>query len=135
MYLCLDYGDRYIGVAGTDTDGTLPHRLGVIDQKLEDWQPKTRDMIRNNQTKKILVGLPIGLSGQETDQTRKTKDFVDQLRRSFGNEVEIATVDETLTSVEARRRLETEAGRPEDEHAEAARIMLEEYLAGQRKQP
>ena len=43
-------------------------------------------------------------------------------------EIEIEGVDETLTSVEARENLKLDGQGMKEEHAEAARIMLADYL-------
>ncbi len=135
MYLCLDYGDRYIGVAATDTDGTLPHRLDTIDQRSTDPLAAIIALIDQLHCQKILVGVPVSLAGNETEQTKKTMAFITKLKAVLGGKVDIVLVDETLTSHEARRIIELEGAKLTDEHAEAARIMLAEYLArGKRAQ-
>ncbi len=133
MFLCLDYGDRYIGMAATDTDGRLPHRFGTIDQQKEKALDKIEDIIKKAPVRHILVGVPISLVGNVTDQTRKTLAFIDLLKSRLGNQVKIETIDETLTSIEAQKLIRLEGGNPEDEHAEAARIMLADYIAGHPK--
>jgi RNase H-fold protein (predicted Holliday junction resolvase) len=54
-----------------------------------------------------------------------------RLQESVGLAVAIESVDETLTSVEAARQIRFEGGSQEDEHMEAARLMLESYLRHQ----
>lgn len=130
MILCLDYGDRYIGMAATDQDGRIPYRYGTIDQKNQSVMPEISAIIAREQIKKILVGVPMGLEGNETEQTHKSLAFIDSLRAALGEEMDIESVDETLTSVEAQRMIRYEGGKPEDEHAEAARLMLQDYLRG-----
>ncbi|MEX1111844.1 MAG: Holliday junction resolvase RuvX [Candidatus Andersenbacteria bacterium] len=128
MYLALDYGDRYIGVAATDHEGKIPYRYGMIDQKQESALPRIQEIIQREQTQQVLVGVPISLEGNETEQTHKTLKFIERLREVVDPEVEIEGVDETLTSVEAQSMLRHEGGKAEDEHAEAARLILADYL-------
>jgi putative holliday junction resolvase len=130
MFLCLDYGDRYIGLAATDPEGKIPYRYGVIDQKQQDVWEALKATIHKERIQTILVGVPVSLKGHDTEQTKKVRSFISTLRSVVGDEAEIVEVDETLTSVEARRILQHEGGAQEDEHAEAARLMLQEYIKG-----
>jgi putative Holliday junction resolvase len=76
----------------------------------------------------IVVGLPRGLDGRETPQTTAVRRFVDDRLDRLG--VEIAFQDEAGTSsvAEARLRESGRAYRPEQIDAEAAAIILQDYL-------
>lgn len=128
MLLCLDYGDRYIGIAATDTEGRIPYRYGTIDQKMQNALHEIQQIVEKERIVRVLVGVPLSLEGNETQQTHKTLAFVEALRAEVGPMAEIETIDETLTSVEAARLLQYEGGKKEDEHAEAARLMLQDHL-------
>lgn len=128
MYLALDYGDRYIGVAATDIDGKIPYRHSAIDQKHQDALLHIKEIVLKEQAVKVLVGVPVNLEGEETEQTHKTLEFIEELREVLGESVDVEGVDETLTSIEAQRVLKHEGGDQKDEHAEAARLMLSDYL-------
>lgn len=131
MFLCLDYGSRYIGVAATDYEGRIPYRYGVIDQKETPAVAALKEIVEKERIVKILLGVPISLEGKETQQTHDTLAFMEQLQQALGEEIEIEPVDETLTSVEAQLNIKAEGGQASDEHAEAARLMLVDYLAKQ----
>jgi len=126
IIMCLDYGDRYIGIALTDPDGRIALRHGMIDQKDEEALEKVPEIVAAEGVEKILVGVPLGLGGDETPQTHKTLAFMDGLRGVV--KVDVDGVDEVFTSKEARRLLRAEGGRLDEEHSEAARLMLEHYL-------
>jgi len=128
MILCLDYGSRYIGVAITDDDNRFALRHSVIDQKIQPALPALLALAESQPLSLILVGLPVSLSGNPSQQTKDTAEFIKQLRVALPQEIKIKTVDETLTSFEAERRLKLEGGNTNDAHSEAARIMLEEYI-------
>jgi putative Holliday junction resolvase len=126
--LCLDYGERYVGVAITDADDRVALRHSVIDQHKQDALAVVRGLVTHERITKILVGVPIGLSGQETDQTLVSRGFIEKVRDAVGSVTMVEETDETLTSVEAARTIALEGGKKEDEHMEAARLMLAEYL-------
>ena len=131
MILAIDYGDRWIGLAAGDPPGTPVHRYGVIDQKNQNALDGILQIISKEGVKRILVGVPISLQGNETEQTHKTLAFIDELRDAIGPEIDIETVDETLPSVEAQKMLEHEGADTSQVHAEAARLILEDYLRQQ----
>ncbi len=127
MILCLDYGERYIGMAAAHLPDIPPHRLGTIDQKAQSALGQIQEIVAREGVQKILVGVPLNLDGNPTQQTHRTLTFIATLRTAV--DVAVAEVDETLTSAEAGRWLRHEGGKKEDEHAEAARLMLADYLA------
>lgn len=128
MIIALDHGDRFIGIAGGDPPDIPAHRLGVIDQAKEDAIKHIQELVAQESVAKVLVGVPIGFGGEETEQTHKALAFMEKLRNSLGMEVEVEGVDETLTSAEAGRIVSAEGGSGTSEHAEAARLMLTDYL-------
>lgn len=100
--LAFDFGLRRIGVAvGQSTtrtassvktvgNGTEPD-WAVLDRLLRDWQPQL-----------LLVGLPLGPDGDETDMSKAARRFGGALAARYGLEVEYA--DERLTSRAAESR-------------------------------
>ena len=128
MIIGLDYGDRYVGVALTDPDGEFTYRFKTIDQKKDDVMEEIGIVIEEESVKKIVVGMPKGLRDNETEQTKKTRDFVARLNDEWGDIVTIVEQTEIFSSAEARRIIQEENGRPEEEHAEAARLVLESYI-------
>ena len=128
MILALDYGERYVGVAITDPAGRLALRHSVIDQKQQNLMGLVRDIIHKENIDKILVGVPVSLEGEETEQTYISLAFIERLQEELGEGIEVISADETLTSIEAEQRLMREGIKKEEAHAEAARIILEDYL-------
>jgi putative holliday junction resolvase len=89
--------------------------LGITAQGLETLQRrnKRQDMaalekiIRNNEIREIVVGLPLRMSGAEGTQSEKMQVFAEDLSKRFRLPVHLW--DERLTSAEANRLLrETE---------------------------
>jgi putative Holliday junction resolvase len=126
--LALDYGSARCGVAVSDPTGTLATPLPVVER------PATRrgmgailGLVRRYGVKTVVVGLPLGLSGDDTDQTRETRAFADDLRGRLGGRVEVVLHDERFTTRMAER-----FGGEGDEDSRAAAHLLEGWLAGQR---
>lgn len=132
--LALDIGDRYIGMATTDhVDETLAYRYGTIDRKTQDAFASLQDAIQRESIDTFILGVPYHVEdGSETAQTRKTLEFITVLTEKFGSDISYVKVDETLTSLAAKENLKGEQGNMKEEHAEAARVMLDEYLANTR---
>ena len=127
MILALDYGTRYIGLAISDPDERLALRHSVIDQKQQPAMATLKQIVDQERITTIIVGVPISLSGNESQQTHITRKFVAKLKEEFPT-LAIKEVDETLTSWSADEQIRHEGGKKEDAHMEAARIILETYL-------
>jgi len=128
MIIALDYGERYVGVAVTDPDERLALRHSVIDQKQGDILGLVKDIVVAEGASKVIVGVPVSLEGNETEQTYVSLAFIERLQEALSEGVEVISADETLTSVEAERRLAEQGVAKDESHAEAARIILEDYL-------
>ena len=121
--VALDYGSARCGVAVSDPTGTLVTPLepllqpgtrkgfGRLIARIEELQPAT-----------VLVGLPLSLSGGDTDQTRETRAFVQRLSDRLNVPIEV--YDERFTTKLARR-----TGGVMAEDSRAAAVLLEEWLS------
>lgn len=128
--IALDIGGRYIGIATVDHSGRIPYRYATIDRKKEDAIVALKKVCEQEAITHIVAGVPFHVEdGSETDQTRKTREFISQLKTALPDILEYIEIDETLTSQEAKRLLQIEGAAASEEHAEAARILLSEYLA------
>ena len=100
----LDFGERRIGVASGDTDSSLAVPVGAIDRTALDADiGAIIAMAEERGVGMLVVGLPLSMSGKPGPQAERTEAFVVALRERTSLEVE--TIDERLTSVEAERRI------------------------------
>lgn len=120
--LALDYGTARIGCAISDPTGTLATPIAAIEP------PEVGEVARvaeEREAERIVVGLPVSLSGADSGQTELTRAFADDLGRATAIPVE--TWDERFTTrMAAQTRRETGAGSAED--SIAAAHLLESYL-------
>lgn len=124
-FLALDVGDRRVGLALADSQVKIAMPFGYLERSDEIIQ-QIIEIILDHKVDTIVVGYPRNQSGEPTKQTEAVEAFVSELA-DIDVEAEIAYQDESLTSVEAERRL----GRVSDKgliDAEAASIILQDYL-------
>ena len=122
--LALDYGTARIGCAISDPSGTLATPLPVI----EPSEPRSvAELVVKHEVERVVVGLPIHLSGEEGSQAALARTFTDELQVLL--DVPVDTYDERLTSrmADASRRAGSKAARD----SLAATHLLEAYLTSQ----
>jgi putative holliday junction resolvase len=127
--LSLDVGERRIGVALANMAARLPAPLTVIDRlKFPEAITEIERLIRENNISTVIVGLPRGLDGQETEQTVKVRKFAANLSKAISQPVVLQ--DEAGTSLAAEELL-NRRGKPYqkgDIDAEAAVLILQDWL-------
>lgn len=133
----LDVGDKIIGIAVSDplcitAQGvTTLERIGIRKDA-----GKVMDMIREYDCDGVVIGLPLSMSGEESSQTGKVREFKTMLEnkmRSTGmKNVEICWQDERLTTVQAERvMIEADVSRKKRKEVidkQAATIILQAFL-------
>ena len=120
--LALDYGRARTGVAVSDPTGMLARPLTVIERVDSDGgMARLEALVADEEVERIVVGMPLTLRGDQGEQARATKRFVDTLRAVTA--VPVETLDERFTTDLAQRG---SAAAPED--ARAAAHLLTTYL-------
>jgi putative Holliday junction resolvase len=123
--LALDHGTVRIGCALSDPSGTLATPLPVIEP------PEARavaELVDAHEVERVVVGLPVHLSGEEGSQAGLARSFAHELEAMLP--VPVETYDERLTSrmADASRRGGATAARD----SLAAAHLLETYLESRR---
>ncbi len=108
-YISLDIGDVRIGVARSDIMGLVATPLEVIDRRKVKSVKRIAEILNENNTKSLVVGIPKSLDGTEKRQAEKVREYLEKLRKNIEG-LEIFEVDERLTTVSADRML-TEGGK------------------------
>src|SRR3954452_14553110 len=121
--LALDFGEARCGAAVSDPTGTVVTPLSAIER------PDTRrglgriaGIVREREAGRVVVGLPLSLSGDEGAQARRTREWAEQLAERL--DVPVVLHDERLTTRQAER-----TGGSADADSRAAAHLLEAYLA------
>lgn len=131
--LGLDIGGKRIGVAISDEMGSIASPLTMIDAH-GNVTRELDQLIRQYGIARVVVGLPIGLSGREGPQAQEVRSVADALAESLG--IDFVYSDERLSSAVAEQALISQGTRREKrkQHidAMAAAVILQGYLDQQR---
>ena len=103
-YIELDVGDVRIGVAKSDIMGILATPLEVIDRRKVKAVKRIEEILTQENTKSLVIGIPKSLDGTEKRQAEKVREFIEKLNKNIEG-LEIFEVDERLTTVSADRLL------------------------------
>ena len=123
--LALDVGDRRVGVALADSQIKIAVPYGYLERSDRIIQQITELML-DHDIDTLVIGYPRNQSGEATKQTESVEQFAEELAE-IEIDADLVFQDESLSSVEAERRL----GRVKDKgeiDAEAASIILQDYL-------
>jgi putative holliday junction resolvase len=121
--LALDYGSARCGCAVSDPTGVLATPLDpVLRPGTRAGLQRLRALVSELGAARVVVGLPVSLSGHDSAQTVETRTFADELQRVLTVPVEL--YDERLTTALAARM-----GGTSSEDSRAAAHMLETWLA------
>jgi len=124
--LALDYGAARCGCALSDPTGTLATPLDVVERPATKAGIRAlRELVTAREVERVVVGLPLSLSGADSDQTREARGFADRLRSALGPGVPIDLYDERFTTAIAQRS----GAQATAEDSRAAAVLLEDWLA------
>lgn len=130
--LALDYGRRRIGLAVSDELGLTAQPLPALqrENRRADFA-RLREIVREKSIVRIIVGLPLHLSGRRGEMAEETSSFARRLEKQLG--VPVEQLDERLTSWEAEQfAKESQRVQTTDLDSLSAAVLLREYLEAKR---
>ena len=123
--LGLDHGSARCGCAISDPTGTLATPIEpVLRPETKAGIKQLRELVALREVDRVIVGLPLSLSGADSDQTREARAFADKLRSALGPKVPVELFDERFTTTIAA----SSEGR-ESEDSRAAAVLLDDWMA------
>ena len=133
--LGLDVGEKRIGVAKADSGTRIAVPVGYINVDGTEWE-QISHIANLNDTKLFVLGLPRSNDGNETAQSLYVRNFAKTLTEKIPS-AKIRFQDESLTSVEAEKRLKSRKKNFEkgEIDAEAASIILQDFIEHFSEQP
>ena len=124
--LALDYGSARCGCALSDPTGTLVTPIEHVAKPASRGGLATiAQLVAEREVELVVVGLPLSLRGEDTEQTRETRKFAATLRARLGERVPVELHDERFTTRIAGRMGQATTS----EDSRAAAILLEDWLA------
>lgn len=126
-YFGIDYGEKRVGVAVSDGDGKIafpkyveaaqgPERFKIIARNL-------KKIIEEEKIGAVVVGLPLGFSMQETESTKKARNFGEFLKNEL--KIEVIFQNEVLSTAEVEK---SEGSTKEMVDAASAALILQSFL-------
>ncbi len=100
-YLGLDLGTKTLGISITDKTNTLVSPLTVLRFKNEEYEsiiPTLKDIIKEYNIKKVVLGLPKNMDGSMGFASERSLKFKELLVKE---EIEVVLEDERLTTKSA----------------------------------
>ena len=129
-FLAIDYGARRVGLALSDPLKMIasPYRT-IIKKNNTNLIEEIERIIAEEDVELTIVGLPLGMAGQITEQTKKVEEFVDKLT---ARGIVIKYEDERWSSIAAKRSMKEQniksGYNKELVDQTAAAIFLQQYL-------
>lgn len=121
VILALDLGKKKVGVALSH--GVMAEALKILDFESASFIGDLEKIIAEQKVETLVVGVPYGKDGHENEQTKWSLAQAKVLKAKLGLPVEL--VDEAFSTFAAAQNY---FGDDMHEDAEAAKIILEQYL-------
>lgn len=103
-FLCLDIGDKRIGVAVSDPFNTYALPVETYHRKnLRTDLAKIAEYVKAKGATDVVCGLPVNFDGTPSLQTRKAEFFIDRLKETVA--AQVIAVDERCSTCEAEEVL------------------------------
>ena len=130
----LDFGSKTVGVALSDPLLITAQAHEIIrrdhENKLRKTLARIEELCEEFEVKKIVLGLPLHMNGDEGVRAELSRDFKESLERRTG--LPVVMYDERLTTVEADEIMMEVGVRRENRKQYvdmiAAQIILQDYL-------
>ena len=129
--LAIDYGTKRVGLAISDEAGMFASSIPFIENKGDEATAKLiTEKVSKEEIGLLLIGMPRNMDGSYGESAEKVKKFITFL--SSNTSVQIKTVDERLSTVEASRKLRESGVKAKNQRDKidsmSAQILLQTYL-------
>ncbi|MCB0723697.1 MAG: Holliday junction resolvase RuvX [Ignavibacteriae bacterium] len=132
----MDYGDKRIGVAVSDTDKQYSFQRGILSND-SGLDGNLLELIRGENIEKIILGYPLNLRSEKTELTEKVEQFrakLEKLLEANSIKADFEFFDERFTSKLARENI-LSSGLSKKKRRDkglidsvSAQIILQDYL-------
>ncbi|MEC5407868.1 Holliday junction resolvase RuvX [Paraburkholderia sp. MPAMCS5] len=127
--LAFDYGEKRIGVAVGNSLTKSARPLVIVQNRSREYRfMEVGKLIAEWKPDALIVGLPMHPDGTPHEMTLLAKRFGNQLNGRFN--LPVTWIDERYSSVEAEAGIRAGKGSADMLDAEAASIILQQYLDG-----
>ena len=101
--LAIDYGERRIGIAKSDNSRLIASPVVTLDnsESTSNVYSAIKDIVKESNAMLVYIGLPLHLSGKESESSEKARVFAGLLKQHLPQEVQVRLLDERLTTSSA----------------------------------
>ncbi|MEJ1994203.1 MAG: Holliday junction resolvase RuvX [Limibacillus sp.] len=127
--LGLDFGDKTIGLALSDSALTLASPLETIQRRkfMADAEA-LKAVIADRKVGALVLGLPVNMDGSEGKRCQQTRGFAENLQKEAGVTIPLALWDERLSTSAVERFLIDEADMTRKRRGEVVDKMAAAYI-------
>ena len=127
--MCLDIGDKRIGVAVSDPFNTYSLPVNTYMRKnLKTDLAFMTNLAKEKAATAFVCGLPVNFDGTLSVQTEKARFFIERLKETTG--LPVYSVDERCTTVEAEETLISQGKTREERKAVVDSLAAASILQG-----
>ena len=126
--LCLDIGNKRIGLAGCDPLGISITQLPAIFRKnFEEDIKEFSKICINRKVAGLVIGNPLDKNGKETNQSILCKKYGIKLAISL--DLPVVFINEQCSTVEAKEKFSLKSDKTGRVDSAAAAILLQQWLS------
>ena len=131
-YLCIDYGQKRVGLAMSDPLGIIAQPMGFLPRDGQTLR-KLVGMVKEHEVQEIVLGHPISMDGRPSAMTLEVEKFAKELQDALS--VPVHLWDERLSTAQSERFLVgadvRRSKRKEVRDSIAASLILQSFLEAQ----
>ena len=129
--MAIDYGERHIGIALSDSKQLFAFPFLTIDvKKTSSYLEKIAEIVNEQNVGKIIVGIPLSAEDEETYKSKKIRSFAQTLSKYI--KLPIIFKDESFTTHRATKVLHSQKKSLKKNKSKldkiAAALILKDYL-------
>jgi len=131
-YLGIDYGDRRVGIAISDENKEISFPRDFLEYENGDQLlSELKELCEKEDVSKIILGLPILMTGELGKRAKITQEFFGQLKEAMPN-IDVQFFDERLSTQFANKALQGQGIKAINQKGKrdalSAQIILQNYL-------
>mgnify|MGYP001433165069 FL=1 len=125
--LCLDIGNKRIGIAGCDPLGiSITHLPAIFRKSFEEDLKEFWKICSYRKVKGLVIGNPLDMNGKETNQSIQCKKYGVKLAKCL--KLPLAFINEQCSTVEAKEKFSIKSDKTGRIDSAAAAILLQQWL-------
>ena len=125
--LCLDIGNKRIGLAGCDPLGiSITHLAAIFRKTFKEDLQEFRKICAYRKVEGLVIGNPLDKNGKKTNQSISCKKYGTRLAKCLN--LPVVFINEHCTTVEAREKFSLKRDKTGRVDSAAAAILLQQWL-------